>query len=74
MRKEYKHLVMFNSIKEAFEYQNEHGGELYINNSKLGTHIDYYNACTIDRVKNRDLCDFPIVVASDYIVAILENK
>lgn len=74
MRKEYKHLVMFNSIKEAFEYQNENGGELYINNNKQGTHIDYYNACCIERVKRSDLCQFPIVVVDDFIVSILENK
>jgi hypothetical protein len=74
MVKEYKHLVMFDSLVEAFEYQNEKGGELYNRIKPSNTRNEYWVACVVDEVTFVDMKKYPFLVANDFVVDIIENK
>ena len=74
MKKQYKHLVMFGSLVEAFEYQNENGGELFINRVQDGDRYSYYEACVIDKVTFADIKQYPILVAEEGLVTCTQDK
>lgn len=74
MQKQYEHLVMFDSLEEAFNYQNENGGELYINRVQNEDRLSYYEACAIDRVSFTDIKQCPYLVIQEGLVTCTLDK